>query len=93
MEGLGVVEAKLGEHERRIESLHTGIGSVRGEVGVQGTKLAVFESQLVEVRDDLGEIRKDIISLKRAFWTAAGSLALTFVAITTLLVTIATGSA
>lgn len=103
MEGsLEAVEVRLNNHEQRIDASHQSISLLRDSSARHETKISVITTELREVREDVGDIKRELREareeqkaemtwVRRGLWAAAGTFMLFFVAAASLLVSLGGG--
>jgi hypothetical protein len=67
------MRAELRGLEQRVDSMHTGLGAVRGAVGGHDTQIGIMAKQFENVTEDIGELKGQMKWVLRGLWLAAAT--------------------
>lgn len=85
------IQIELREHDRRITGLHGTVGRLSIDVGAHKADIAVIKSENHGTREDLAELKRDLLWLKRGVWSGVGVGLMLVLTLAGLIITLSQG--
>lgn len=88
MPGLEGIREQLRSLDQRVDSLHTGIGTIRGKSANHDTEIGVIHKEVENISDDIGELKGQMKWVLRGLWLAAATFTSFTVGLAVLIVSV-----